>query len=47
MLGALMSRRKSKARDAEEEDAAAATICWTSWTSRVEGLVRRSFANAG
>ena len=33
---------KASARDFEEEDATATRTCWTSCTSRVAGLVRRS-----
>ncbi len=44
--GAPTSLRKDAARDEEEEDAAAATACWISWTSRLAGFVRRSFVNA-
>jgi len=38
-LGALTSSRKAVARETEEEDAAAATTCWISLTSRVAGFV--------
>lgn len=46
MLGASIERRNSVARPADVEDAAAATMCWMSWTSRVAGLVRRSLVKA-
>lgn len=38
--------RKASAREAEVDEAAAATTCWISCTSRVAGLVRMSFVNA-
>jgi hypothetical protein len=43
VLGALSSVRKSRAREADEEDAAAATEWRMSETPRVVGSMRRSF----
>lgn len=43
--GALRSVRKVWAREADVDDAAAATEWWTSCTERVDGEMRRSLVN--
>jgi hypothetical protein len=43
--GALRAVKKSWAREAEVEDAAATTWWRTSWTERVLGSMRRSLVN--
>lgn len=45
--GAPTLLRKSCAREAEDDEAAAATSCAISSTFRVAGLVRMSLVNAG
>ena len=42
-LGVTISEMKFSAEDLEDEDAAAVMVCLISWTSRVEGPIRRSF----
>ena len=41
-LGDTTSEMNFSAEDLEDEDAAAVTVCLISWTSRVEGAIRRS-----